>query len=533
VVPVNESHVTPTALSETRDRPAVPPRPEVAARPSRWTGGRIAALVTGTLLVMLSLALLGAGGTALWADRTQRDAGFATTDVHKFSTSGSALATVSTELGSAGVGWLYAPDLLDEVRIRVTPTSPGSALFVGIGPSTDVDRYLAGVNRTVITEFWEEKVDAVDGGTPVSAPGTQDFWVASSTGSGARTLEWDPADGSWTVVVMNPDGRPGLAVGADLGAKIPALLWIAIGVLGAGAIFMAGGALLIVGALRRGGTSPSGQGGTMSTASITATAPRALTGREEEVDRYRAVKQYSVAKILGVWAAAALPMGVLAWVIAPALEDNFSGAGNVPMFKALLLLLTAGMVWQSLLVALLVWHEQRTLRWSKVREALWLRSPRSPTTGRVGGKLWLILIPLVLLFAVEAILPTFGVPENRDFATFVDSAVGKSFFSGAWGWFGVVILMQLFNTVLGEELLFRGLLLPRMNRAFGRGDWAANGVLFTAYHVHVPWMMPATLFIDTFAIAYPAKRYQSAWIGIAVHGVQSVFFAVLLFTLVL
>ena len=133
----------------------------------------------------------------------------------------------------------------------------------------------------------------------------------------------------------------------------------------------------------------------MSTASISATAPRTFAEAEEVVDRYQAVKQYSVAQILGVWAAAALPMGVLAWVVAPALEDNFSGAGNVPMVKALLLLLTAGMVWQFVLVALLVWHEQGTLRWSKVREALWLRSPRSPKTGRIGGKLWLILIPLI------------------------------------------------------------------------------------------------------------------------------------------
>src|SRR5215211_5412838 len=28
-------------------------------------------------------------------------------------------------------------------------------------------------------------------------------------------------------------------------------------------------------------------------------------------------EQYSLAKILGIWAAAALPMGVLAWVVAP------------------------------------------------------------------------------------------------------------------------------------------------------------------------------------------------------------------------
>jgi hypothetical protein len=228
----------------------VPPPPEVVARPSGWTAGRITAIVIGALLVLLSLALLGAGGTALWADRTQRDGGYVTTDVHEFSTSGSALATVSTELGSAGMGWLYSPGLMDKVRIRVTPTTPGPALFVGIGPSTDVDRYLAGMNHTVITEFWDEKVDAVAGGQSRSAPSTQDFWVASDTGPGARTLEWDPTDGSWTVVVMNADGRPGIDVGADLGARLPAVLWIAIGLLVAGAVFLAGGGLLIAGAIR-------------------------------------------------------------------------------------------------------------------------------------------------------------------------------------------------------------------------------------------------------------------------------------------
>jgi hypothetical protein len=229
---------------------AVPPRQEAAARRSGWTLGRITALVIGALLVLVALVLLGAGGTAVWADRTQRDAGYVTTDVHEFSTSGSALATVSTELGSAGVGWLYAPGLMDEVRIRITPTNPDRALFVGIAPSTDVDRYLAGVDHTAITEFWGDKTEAVDGGPPASAPGTQDFWVASATGPGPQTLEWDPADGSWTVVVMNADGRPGIDVGADLGARIPAVLWIAVGMLVAGAIFMAGGALLIAGAIR-------------------------------------------------------------------------------------------------------------------------------------------------------------------------------------------------------------------------------------------------------------------------------------------
>jgi uncharacterized protein len=271
----------------------------------------------------------------------------------------------------------------------------------------------------------------------------------------------------------------------------------------------------------------------MSTPSVAAPAVHPLTAPEEDVDRYAAVRQYSLVQILAVWAAAALPMGVLAWFVAPALADGLSGAGDVPMMKALLLLLTAGLVWQFVLVAVLVWFEQRTLRWSTIRDALWLRSPRSPRSGRIGGRVWLILIPLIVLFALEAVIPAVGVPENRDFASFLDSDVGQNFLSGAWGWFGVIVVMQIFNTVLGEELLFRGLLLPRMNGAFGRGDWAANGVLFAAYHVHTPWVMPATLVIDTFALAYPSKRYQSAWIGIAVHSAQSVFFMILLLTFVL
>jgi hypothetical protein len=80
-----------------------------------------------------------------------------TTDLHRFSTAGAALATQPTHLGSAGVEWLYSPGLLGKVRIRVTPTNSDSMLFVGIGPSADVDRYLAGVNRTTITDFFDEK----------------------------------------------------------------------------------------------------------------------------------------------------------------------------------------------------------------------------------------------------------------------------------------------------------------------------------------------------------------------------------------
>jgi uncharacterized protein len=244
------------------------------------------------------------------------------------------------------------------------------------------------------------------------------------------------------------------------------------------------------------------------------------------------IPQYRLPAILAVWAAAALPMAALAWLVAPALEDRFGGDGNVPLAKALILSLTLGLVWQFVLVAVLVGREQRTLRWSTIREALWLRSPRSPRSGRVGGRVWLVLIPLIAALAAEEMIPRVAMPENRDFGTLLESDAGQAFLHGAWGWYGLLVVFWIFNTALGEELLFRGYLLPRMNGAFGRGDWLANGVLFAGYHLHVPWVIPAGL-LDTFILAYPSKRYRSAWIGIAVHSAQSVVIAVLVLTLVI
>jgi hypothetical protein len=216
--------------------------------------------VIGALLVLVSLVLLGAGGTGVWADLTQRDAGYVTTGVHDFSTAGPALATESTHLGSPGVGWLYSPGLLGKVRIRVTPGSTGPPLFVGIGRSNDVDHYLAGVDHTVISDFFGNKVESVGGSRHASIPGRQHFWAATSSGTGERTLLWHPSDGAWTVVVMNADANPGVSVGTDLGARFPAVLWIAIGLLVAGAVFLVGGGLLIAGAVRRRPINPRPEG---------------------------------------------------------------------------------------------------------------------------------------------------------------------------------------------------------------------------------------------------------------------------------
>lgn len=278
---------------------------------------------------------------------------------------------------------------------------------------------------------------------------------------------------------------------------------------------------------------------TMSAHSVTTpppdvAPPRAAEPVHAEADRYQGIQQYSLKKIIAVWAAAALPMGVLAWVVAPLTKDWFSGPE--PLVQSVLVWLTAGLAWQFVLVLILLRQEIGSFEWPRVRDALWLRPPRDPKTGRIGGNIWWRVVPFVVGFAawgavsVSLELP---IPDNMDLNGFLGSDTGQDFFSGAWGWFAVVAALAVFNTVLGEELLFRGVLLPRMRGVFGKRDWVANGAIFALYHLHTPWAILPTFVDGIFLDAYPSRRFQSAWMGIIVHSAQSVLLVGLFLALVL
>ena len=265
----------------------------------------------------------------------------------------------------------------------------------------------------------------------------------------------------------------------------------------------------------------------MSATKVTAQSVRPLADRapktggplDQEVDRYEAVRQYSLRRILAVWAAAAVPMGILAWLAVPWLRDQLGGRD--PFIEALLICLNAGLLWVIALVLILVRREQGSLAWSHVRDALWLRAPRDTKSQRVGGKVWLWALPFVVLSGLVNALPIDPTgPMPRDLPKLIDTDRAAHFFTGNWGWFAMVVAVALLAPI-AEELLFRGLLLPRMRAAFGKRDFVANGVLFTLYHVHQPWSMPATLIDGTINQAFATKRFRSTWMGLITHTAPS------------
>jgi membrane protease YdiL (CAAX protease family) len=92
--------------------------------------------------------------------------------------------------------------------------------------------------------------------------------------------------------------------------------------------------------------------------------------------------------------------------------------------------------------------------------------------------------------------------------------------------------MAVFNTILGEEFLFRDVLLPKMEAVFGRWSWVANGILFGLYHVHQPWGILGSV-LAGLLYTFPAYRFRSTWMSIILHSAQCVFFAFLVLEVVL
>jgi membrane protease YdiL (CAAX protease family) len=68
----------------------------------------------------------------------------------------------------------------------------------------------------------------------------------------------------------------------------------------------------------------------------------------------------------------------------------------------------------------------------------------------------------------------------------------------------------------GEELWWRGYVLPRQELTLGANAWFVHGLLWTAFHVVFYWQLLMILPI-TLAIAFVSQRTKSTWPAIVGH----------------
>jgi hypothetical protein len=71
----------------------------------------------------------------------------------------------------------------------------------------------------------------------------------------------------------------------------------------------------------------------------------------------------------------------------------------------------------------------------------------------------------------------------------------------------------------GEELWWRGYVLPRQELAFGGAAWIVHGLFWSAFHLFMQPTLwdPTRMAIGGMALSFVAQRTKNAWPGIVGH----------------
>jgi hypothetical protein len=225
-------------------QPSPPPVVAPELQPSPRRSRRLPVTVGAALAVAGSLVVIAGSGVLALAGTD----GTIGSGKHDISTPTAALVSDTAEFEDTSdvASAIGNP----EVGVTAYAEDGGPAKFVGIGPSADVDRYLANVQVDSVDDFdvdpfeLDKQREHPNGTADATAPGDQTFWVAQSTGQKAE-VDWKVRDGDYKVVVMNADGSQGVAADGRLEVGLPYLSTYALGILLAGLIAIGAGITLM------------------------------------------------------------------------------------------------------------------------------------------------------------------------------------------------------------------------------------------------------------------------------------------------
>jgi membrane protease YdiL (CAAX protease family) len=234
--------------------------------------------------------------------------------------------------------------------------------------------------------------------------------------------------------------------------------------------------------------------------------------------------QYSFKKIILIWLLSALPMGFLAFVGTPLL----GGIVDWPIEIVYWCMINVGLIWQFFLSLIILKLDGNTFDRSTIINRLKFKSPVNPKTGKSNNWLLLWVVPFIL---INAFMQTgIGIPNFDHLLAFITdylpkydlSVLATRDYKGAWWLLIPYCITFIFNYFLGEELMYRAILLPKMNGVFGKWDWFINGILFGFYHLHKPHIIVGTALFFGFVFAFPSKLFQSSWMSLIIHGLEGI-----------
>jgi membrane protease YdiL (CAAX protease family) len=100
-----------------------------------------------------------------------------------------------------------------------------------------------------------------------------------------------------------------------------------------------------------------------------------------------------------------------------------------------------------------------------------------------------------------------------------DGTFGGMNMSGRWDIFAMMAVCLLIFNIGGEELWWRGIILPRQELVFGKWTWLVHGLLWDLFHFfyHTNGASVVSYIVATVPIAFVAQQTRNTWPGIIAH----------------
>ena len=215
------------------------------------------------------------------------------------------------------------------------------------------------------------------------------------------------------------------------------------------------------------------------------------------------VPQYRLPMLLFMFAWPAAWFMFLIWVLSPLLF-GIPAPGQFLNTWVFFGIATLGNAAELIVALVVLRREGYRLTIRDLRDRARLHLPR-------GWKLWGLVLVAIAIMALGILLapldealatvPGFVPPEWWPPITnpTVEVTAPEDLFpditlAGNYLFFAVFVIYGIVFNILGEELYYRSMLLPKMRGVFGKWDWVANGILFELKHVYQRWTWGAGIF---------------------------------------
>lgn len=178
----------------------------------------------------------------------------------------------------------------------------------------------------------------------------------------------------------------------------------------------------------------------------------------------------------------------------------------------LLWFLTAGLlVFAPLILAgfLILKNEGVTDNRNRIFNRLRFRKPtRQDWLWIIGSLIIIGIFTAIFQFVVELFYEE--VSLQPPFIAFETLDAGRYWIIAAWIPFWIL-------NIMGEEILWRGVILPRQEISFGRQAWLINAMGWTLFHIAFGWVMVVLFSPILFILPYVTQKAQNTWVAVIIH----------------